>query len=440
MKKYIHLLTVGVLLASSFPMTANGEEVHVEGDNTISDISSETSGIEVELIEQETTDTEPLASESENAQTEIVDQENEQEDTKVEETQTSGTEQEAVDEPVTVNEEVKEAPQTYAISPELGIQIPDYDGKLVDKENTITDTENSKVTSDYAFMPQITDKTQIVVEGKHTTANGTYIFNLKENSKGKVTVTYKNVGTYDGKVIDLKISFDDWTFMEVFANSSWVPRLSIRPQSTGFFMYGLSDLKANYYFLDHLTGLQTQVSGFFNFTDIDNNQYLDIYNNANIKNFYASKDNVLYYKNNDGYISIGDYIGQDAEDELKDNKYWLTYTYNKTSNFTITFHELREAIYGYGALFEYTYEAPVIIEPQGKTKTTNLTTSRTSQKAVYQALNTAQGEQKPAGEAVNKFVLADRLPETGEQNSSRLLTLGLLMLSSILFFKRKERL
>ncbi|MBO0446004.1 LPXTG cell wall anchor domain-containing protein [Enterococcus ureilyticus] len=440
MKKYIHLLTVGVLLASSIPMTTNGEEVHVEDNNTISDISSETNGIEVELIEQETTDTELLDSESENAQTEIVDQENEQEDAKVEETKTSGTEQETVNEAAAVTNEVKATPQAYAISPELGIPIPDYDGKLVDKENTITDIENSKVTSDYAFMPQITDKTQVVVEGNHVTADGKYIFYLKENSKGKVTVTYKNVGTYDGEVIDLKISFDDWTFMQVFNNAGWNPRLTIGPQSTGIFMYGLSDLKANYYFLDHLTGLQAQVSGFFNFTDIDNNQYLDIYNNANIKNFYASKDNVLYYKNNDGYISVGDYIGQDADDELKDNKYWLTYTYNKTSNFTITFHELREAIRGYGALFEYTYEAPVVIEPQAETKTKKLTANNTSRKPVYQSLNTAKVEQKNAGETVTNPLSANRLPETGEQNSSHLFTFGLLLISSLLFFKRKDRL
>nr|WP_242551020.1 LPXTG cell wall anchor domain-containing protein [Enterococcus ureilyticus] len=205
-------------------------------------------------------------------------------------------------------------------------------------------------------------------------------------------------------------------------------------------MYGLSDLKANYYFLDHLTGLQAQVSGFFNFTDIDNNQYLDIYNNANIKNFYASKDNVLYYKNNDGYISVGDYIGQDADDELKDNKYWLTYTYNKTSNFTITFHELREAIRGYGALFEYTYEAPVVIEPQAETKTKKLTANNTSRKPVYQSLNTAKVEQKNAGETVTNPLSANRLPETGEQNSSHLFTFGLLLISSLLFFKRKDRL
>lgn len=419
MKKGIYLFSTGLLLLTSFPLTAFGEE------NTSPEtmVESTENQVEVEIIhheEAEIVEEVPLEESIEEAS---FQPENVVETASLEAENSEATE----------NKEETQTIQTRAISPELGITIPEYDGKLVDKENTITDIEHGKVTSEYAFMPQITDKTEVIVTGNYISENEKYRFELADNQQGKISITYKNVGMYNGKVIDLKVSFDDWTLMEKYKQTLYSPYLELTPTSTSVLMHGLRSLTANYFFLDTLTGLNTSVSGFFNFTDVDNNQYLDIYNNANIKNFYAIKDNVLYYKDNGDFISIGDYFGKDANDNVKDKNYWLTYTYDKTSQFTIVFNELREGINAYSALFDYTYEAPVVIEPQ-KTKVAEeglVVMENKNQQPL--AMNTTYSP--PVAEKRAQALL----PQTGEKNQPLLFLIGAILLSFVFIFYRKEQ-
>lgn len=429
MKKGIYLFSSALLLMSAFPLTAFGEEEITED----SSVMVNENNMEVEIIQhdevegiqenqpKQTEELPEMKMESSSEDLIVTDNldENNQEITEGQKTET-----------IEVQTEKK---NPRAISPESGIEIPDYDGKLVDKDNTITDVEKGKVTAEYAFMPQINSDTEVIVSGNYTKENDTFNFMLNDNQQGKISIIYKNVGTYNGKIIDLKVSFDAWTLMKAFEkNGTYSAYLNLSSSSTAIYMKGLRALTANYYFLDNLTGLNATISGFFNFTDIDNNQYLDIYDNANIKNFYAAKDNVLYYKINENFISIGDYFGKNALDSEKDKKYWLTYTYDKTSHFTITFNELREEISGYSALFDYSYAAPVVIETQQKKVakeslpiTQNMTYNPQKSQSFLEPVSVQREEQS-------------LLPATGEKEQSMFLVAGSLLLSFMFFLLKKE--
>lgn len=119
---------------------------------------------------------------------------------------------------------------------------------------------------------------------------------------------------------------------------------------------GIKDVHLNYSFIDNLTGKEVPISGFFNFTDIDLSQSIDLFDNNNVQNFYVTKGNMLYYKVHNGYIKIGEINGGGTVDTNMD--YWLTYTYKNISNFDVRYNQEYET----GALFAYSYQAPVVIE------------------------------------------------------------------------------
>lgn len=229
----------------------------------------------------------------------------------------------------------------------------DHDGKIVDHGKASTD-EAAKISSEYNFMPNFENLEGIEVGGTNDFNEGAsaFDFNLKNATFNTITVTYKNVGTYNGKVIDMKVTVIDWS---VFAGNPSRTQVSIH-KTQGITMRGISDIRLNYAFLDRLTGKPASLSGFFNFTDIDLKQSIDIFDNANVQNFYVTKDNVLYYKVHNGYIKIGDITGNNSN--LSDMDHWLTYTYKNISSFDVRYNQEYET----GAVFTYTYQAPVVIE------------------------------------------------------------------------------
>lgn len=229
----------------------------------------------------------------------------------------------------------------------------DYDGKITDHEKTSTD-ENAKISSEYNFMPNFDNLAGILVEGATDyKENRTSItFNLEIAAPNTIRVTYKNVGTYNGKVIDMKVTVKDWTIL----SSSYYSSQLVLYKSNGITMRGIKDVHLNYSFIDNLTGKEVPISGFFNFTDIDLSQSIDLFDNNNVQNFYVTKGNMLYYKVHNGYIKIGEINGGGTVDTNMD--YWLTYTYKNISNFDVRYNQEYET----GALFAYSYQAPVVIE------------------------------------------------------------------------------
>ncbi|WP_373143711.1 MULTISPECIES: LPXTG cell wall anchor domain-containing protein [Enterococcus] len=224
-------------------------------------------------------------------------------------------------------------------------------------------------------------------------------------------------------------------------------------------MNGIKDVRLNYAFLDNLTASAINVSGFFNFTDIDLLQSIDLFNNNNIQNYYVTKGNELYYKVHNGYIKIGEVNQKNTSPE--NMNHWLTYTYQGVSNFDVRYNQDYET----GAVFTYTYQAPVVIEekpaepeaipvkpaqesPKEEIKAEESTEVKTDVKSEVKAepkeLNiTAKLEKKAVIEtkvAKAKPLKQEVLPQTNMQSSSLLTILGgacVFLLSAIFLNKKK---
>lgn len=229
----------------------------------------------------------------------------------------------------------------------------DYDGKIVDHNMAITD-ETTKIPDAYEFMPNFANVKDIVIGGtkNYTTDGYSYVFDLDTEKPNTITVTYKNVGIYNGKVIDMRITVKGWTALAgrqvLYIN-----------KDNGITMKGISDVLLNYAFLDQLTASPVKLSGFFNFTDIDFEQSIDLFNNNNIQNFYVTKNNQLYFKVHNDYIKIGEINNQKTNHY--DMRYWLTYTYKNVSNFDVRYNQDYET----DAVFNYSFKLPLSMNAPG---------------------------------------------------------------------------
>ncbi|MBO0452543.1 LPXTG cell wall anchor domain-containing protein [Candidatus Enterococcus murrayae] len=222
----------------------------------------------------------------------------------------------------------------------------DHDGKIVDHSKAVTD-ENTKVPDDYEFMPNFANVKEHVVGGtqNYTSDGYSYVFDLDSEKPNTITVTYKNVGTYKGKIIDMRITVKGWTALAgrqvLYIN-----------KENGITMKGIKDVLLNYSFLDALTATPVKLSGFFNFTDIDFEQSIDLFNNNNIQHFYVTKNNQLYYKIYNEYIKIGEINNQSTNNF--DMRYWLAFTYKNVSNFDVRYNQEYET----DAVFNYSFKLP----------------------------------------------------------------------------------
>lgn len=252
-----------------------------------------------------------------------------------------------------VRTEAAATTQQKAARASVPILKEDNDGKIVDHEKAITD-EKAKIPAEYNFMPNFDQLDGIVINSSagYKESASSFSFDLKKESAGSITVIYKNVGTYNGKVIDMKVTVKDWT---VLSGSVYSPQLSIH-KTNGITMNGIGDVRLNYTFLDNLSSHAVNVSGFFNFTDIDLQQSIDLFNSNNVQNYYVTKNNELYFKTRNGYIRIGEINRKRTNNS--DMDHWLTYTYKNVSNFDVRYNQDYES----GAVFNYTYQAPIVIE------------------------------------------------------------------------------
>ncbi|GCF95355.1 hypothetical protein NRIC_32460 [Enterococcus florum] len=327
----------------------------------------------------------------------------------------------------------------------------DHDGKIADHDKAITD-EDATISSDYNFMPKFDDLDDddfVVNAGSATFTEDSraFKFDLRTANPNEITVTFKNVGSYKGKVIDMKITVKNWTPFS--SGSLYGQSLSIH-KSNGITMSGIKDVQLGYSFLDNLTGNAATVSGFFNFTDIDLKQSIDVFDNNNVQNFFVAEGNILYYKTYAGYIKIGDISGRHSTD--RDIENWLTYTYKNISNFDIRYNQDYET----GAVFNYTYQAPVVIEetPPSIDPEEPIEEPQPNEviaepievpqpKQESKVVNLAAPVKKEEVNIINTAALPTTqtsLPQTNEQSSSALAVVGslCLLLFSALFLNKKK--
>lgn len=375
-KKNIYLFSTIILGVSLLPSSAWGDELTEPATNNVTTELVESPSTVIPVVEVETEQPiEPAAAPETAEQTnEAVSEVNPVEtgnnepltlpveSTELTEEENSAKEVQPLEEqepaPLTepeVMEKGEPEPTAAAVTTQAA-KTPlknNYDGKIVDHDKAITD-ENTKIPDAYEFMPNFANVKDIVIGGtkNYTTDGYSYVFDLDTEKANTITVTYKNVGTYNGKVIDMRITVKGWTALAgkqvLYIN-----------KDNGITMKGISDVLLNYAFLDQLTGSSVKLSGFFNFTDIDFEQSIDLFNNNNIQNFYVTKNNQLYFKVHNDYIKIGEINNQNTNHY--DTRYWLTYTYKNVSNFDVRYNQDYET----DAVFNYSFKLPLSMNVPG---------------------------------------------------------------------------
>lgn len=241
---------------------------------------------------------------------------------------------------------INEVETTKAAAPVLK---ENNDGKIVDHEKAITD-ENVRVPAEYEFMPNFANVKDVMVGGtvNYISDGYTFTFDLDSEKPGVITVTYKNVGTYKGKVIDMKVTVNGWTALA----GKQVLHIN---KDNGITMRGIRDVLLNYSFFDNLTTAPVKLSGFFNFTDIDLEQSVDLFYKNNIQHFYVTKNNQLYYKINGDHIKIGEIDNINTTN--LDMSHWLAFTYKNVFGFDVRYNQDYET----DAVFNYSFKLPFIM-------------------------------------------------------------------------------
>lgn len=155
-----------------------------------------------------------------------------------------------------------------------------------------------------------------------------------ESAKGKVAMLYGNVGTYNGRIIDLKIVLTDWT------NSSYPGAVVSFPRDQIAINSQPNYVQTKWVFLDHQTHKPTSINGFYTFNDLDGDSSVqnklfsqtivfDKAFNSHIDHVYVpDKNSVLKYFHDTNY----DYYAGTQSVEPADTNSKFTVMYSGTSS------------------------------------------------------------------------------------------------------------
>ncbi|RAK47652.1 hypothetical protein BHX94_12400 (plasmid) [Macrococcoides bohemicum] len=223
---------------------------------------------------------------------------------------------------------------------------------ILDAPNASLPTATDKAGAKYEFIaqfnPELTKVEEFGGKWEAFTINGndskyTTIINPTDTQKGNIGVKYTNVGIFNGKQIDLKITITDWKHS--YANDTG--RISFGNNEIAFLHRGYENVDYKLQYLDHETQQPVKVDGFMTVKDIDENQKLtfDSQTMQSIDQIYVpTKDTkVLYKANSDGsadfyselYGNDGDTWHFDPKDpnELRGD---FTFMYSGTDTLNIS--------------------------------------------------------------------------------------------------------
>lgn len=174
-----------------------------------------------------------------------------------------------------------------------------------------------------------------------------YYVRLTDNSqKGKVGMWYRNVGQYQGKTVDLKITIADW---QAIKNPITVTTDKGKKKSYPTIAFNTNTIKINpaggyikaptyrFSYYDQ-NGNPLTISGHTNFIDIDDEQYME---SSHFISGYLSADTKLSTSGNrvsekNGYESIN-----------SDKTTWCTATFSNKSSYDVKFSSWRQDSEGY---------------------------------------------------------------------------------------------
>lgn len=209
-------------------------------------------------------------------------------------------------------------------------------------------TSDYVVDGDYKFVPTVTDQTQIVFNGnwdntfcRNSEADVNYISRfypyadtrgwgntrsaiLTNDKKGNLSVDLKNVGEYNGEIINMKVTLTDWTnftnlpssdYANVFITMGGDTRL---PQINIICVQNIS-VKFSYY---NNQGQPVSLKGHYTLNDLDYNQGFKILSSGG--DVYYTKEAAARM----GYDAATQTIWADSSSTDPNNEVgWVTYTF-----------------------------------------------------------------------------------------------------------------
>ena len=109
--------------------------------------------------------------------------------------------------------------------------------------------------------------------------------------KGTLGAWYRKMGTYQGKTVDVKVTFVDYKHLKPLGKTTSQMVLMLVKNRIRLCGWGFEWLDIKYEFFNHATGQPLNVKGFMTFSDIDDGQAVTILNNAG-KLYVSSKSNL----------------------------------------------------------------------------------------------------------------------------------------------------
>lgn len=180
--------------------------------------------------------------------------------------------------------------------------------------------ENSEASNKYAVIANfVKGKTSIKTFGNVNwqdivDEDGKPIINLSNppvSQKGKIGIVYTNVGTYEGKQLDLKITINDWS-----KYSKHNAAITFERNSIGHLQAGYNWVEQTWQYVDHETGNLANISGsYMTFNDLDAKQFVQFSKQTTneIDRMYVSNDTwVDASMHNNGELRIGELAGKEA--------------------------------------------------------------------------------------------------------------------------------
>lgn len=180
--------------------------------------------------------------------------------------------------------------------------------------------ENSEASNKYAVIANfVKGKTSIKTFGNVNwqdivDEDGESLINLvnpPESQKGKIGIVYTNVGSYEGKQLDLKITINDWS-----KYSKHNAAITFERNSIGHLQAGYNWVEQTWQYVDHETGNLANISGsYMTFNDLDAKQFVQFSKQTTneIDRMYVSNDTwVDASMHNNGELRIGEIAGKEA--------------------------------------------------------------------------------------------------------------------------------
>lgn len=176
--------------------------------------------------------------------------------------------------------------------------------------NVEVPTASSEASSKYAVVAGFNEKkTEVKPFGMEwNSVENTYtISNPTDDKKGKIGILYTNVGNYEGKPLDLKITLMDW---DQYLNPDVQTFISYEQKEIGHSQSGYTWVDQVWEYVDHETGKPVKISGsFMTFADLDAKQYVEFSKETTdkIDKMYVSEDTwVDATQSSKGELKIGD--------------------------------------------------------------------------------------------------------------------------------------